>query len=583
MDERDADGTLVRQAQALLQQGRLPQALQALQPALAGEARLPAALKLLLRLALQQQQMPLAAQALRVGMTQMPADAELHALAAAGARIMGQAAGLERSARRALELDPAQPLAAALLAERLGDRLAFSEALRVADRCLAVHPQEWGVLLARANLQLFAGDAPASVRDAEAAAQGTQSLQAMQAAANGHLYLDDVPASAVMARHRALAARIPPLPLPPLASRLPARERPLRIGLLSPDLRRHPVGALIEPLLRGHDRERLQLFGYQDGAADALTARLCQHCPDWREVQGMADTALAQRMREDRIDVLLDLAGHTAGSRPRLLASRVAAKQFGYLGYLFDTGLAACDGVIGDHWNLPEGTGCARVPLRLDGSFLCFQPPDDVPPVARPDNTTPVFASFNHLAKLSPATLALWARVLDTVPRARLRLCALGLADAGVRERLSARFVALGVDPARLELRPPVLESRAFLAQYDDVDIALDPLPFGGGMTTLQALWQGVPVLTLPGERMAARSGLSILSAAGLDDCIAQDADAFVRLATVWADDAERRRQRRGELRARLRDSGLTDARRFAGAFADLLERAVSAQANNFS
>lgn len=574
MTSADVDRELVRQAQALLQQGRLPQALQALQPALAGEARMPAALKLLLRLALQLQQMPLAAQALRVGVAQMPEDAELHALAAAGARIVGQAAGLERSARRALELDPAQPLAAALLAEQLGDRLAFTEALRVADRCLATHPQEWGVLLARANLHLFVGDASASVRDAEAAAQGAQSLQAMQAAASSHLYLDDLPASAVMARHRELAARIPALSLPPLAG-LPARGHPLRVGVLSPDLRRHPVGALIEPLLRGHDRERMQLFVYQDGAADAQTARLRQHCPDWREVQGMADAALAQRMREDRIDVLLDLAGHTAGSRPRLLASRVAAKQFGYLGYLFDTGLAACDGTIGDRWNLPEGSGCARVPLRLDGSFLCFQPSDEAPPVVQPDDSAPLFASFNHLAKLSPATLALWARVLDAVPRARLRLCALGLADAGVRERLEARFAALDVDPARLELRPPLLEPRAFLAQYDDVDIALDPLPFGGGMTTLQALWQGVPVLTLPGERMAARSGLSILSAAGLRDCVARDADGFVRLAAEWAGDAERRRRHRGESRDLLRGSALTEARRFAAGFAELLERAV--------
>lgn len=576
VDRHDVDRDLVRQAQALLQQGRLPQALQALQPALAGDARLPAALKLLLRLALQQQQMPLAAQALRAGMARMPDDAELHALAAAGARIMGQADGLERSARRALELDPAQPLAAALLAEHLGDRLAIGEALRVADRCLAAHPREWGVLLARANLQLFAGDAPASVRDAEAAAQGTRSLQAMQAAANGHLYLDDASAATVMARHRALAERIPPLSLPPLPDPPPACERPLRVGLLSPDLRRHPVGELVEPLLRGHDRERLQLVCYQDGAADAHTARLRAHASDWRETRGMSDDALAQRMREDRLDVLLDLAGHTAGSRPRLLASRVVTKQLGYLGYLFDTGLATCDGVIGDRWNLPQGSGCARVPLRLDGSFLCFQPPDDAPPVRVPDNPAPVFASFNHLAKLSPATLASWARILDAVPRARLRLCALGLADAGVRERLAARFAALGLDPARLELRPPMLEPRAFLAQYDDVDLALDPLPFGGGMTTLQALWQGVPVLSLPGERMAARSGLSILSAAGLRDCVARDADDFVRLAADWAGDGERRRRRRGDLRDRLLGSGLADAHRFATGFADLLERAMS-------
>lgn len=576
------DQTLVAQAQACLRDGQAAQALQALAPALAADAQAPQALKLLLRLALQLQQMPLAAQALRAGMARMPGDAELHALAAAGARIMGHGEGLERSARRALQLDPAQPLAAALLAERLGDRLAFTEALDVADRCLAARPREWAVLLARANLHLFAGDAQASVRDAEAAARDGQSLQAMQAAASGHLYLDATPASAVMARHRALAERIPPLSLPAAEPASPDGW-PLRVGLLSPDLRRHPVGELVEPLLRGHDRQRLQLFCYQDGAADAQTARLHQHVPEWREVSGLPDDALAQRMREDRIDVLLDLAGHTAGSRPRLLASRVAPRQFGYLGYLFDTALPGCDGVIGDRWNLPEGTDCARNALRLAGSFLCFAPPVDAPEVASREESggTITFASFNHLAKLSPATVSLWARVLDAVPNARLRLCALGLADAGLRERIAARFAAQGVDPSRLELRPPVFETQAFLRQYDDVDIALDPLPFGGGMSTLQALWQGVPVLSVPGERMAARSGLSILSAVGLHDCIAQDADGFVRLAAEWAADAGRRHALRRELRARMQDRGLTDARRFAAGFADLLERAVSEPASS--
>lgn len=577
MTAADADRDLVRQAQALLARGQPGQALQALQPALSPSPALPSALKLLLRLALQHQAMPLAAQALRTGMALTPRDPELHALAAAGAKLMGQATGLERSARQALALDPAQPLAAALLAEHLGDRLQISEGLQVADRCLHTHPREWGVLLARANLRMFAGDADGSVSDADTAVAGGHSLQALQAAANGQLYLDNVTASAVMQRQQALARRIPGLSLPPLPAPTPTGDRPLRVGLLSPDLRRHPVGELIEPLLRGYPRERMQLVGYQDGAGDAFTARLRSHGSDWRETAGLPDEALAQLIREDRLDVLLDLAGHTAGSRPRLLASRVAPRQLGYLGFLFDTGLDTCDGVIGDRWNLPTGKASARNPLRLPDGFLCYPPPTGAPEVELPGNGDEVvFGSFNHLAKLSPDTLALWARVLQEVPRARLRLCALALADGGVRERLAARFAAFDLDPKRIELLPPLFEAHAFLKQYGDIDIALDPLPFGGGMTTLQALWQGVPVLTLPGERMAARSGASILAAAGLHDCVAGGPDAFVRLACRWANDADMRRQRRKEQRTRLRDSRLTDAAGFCSGFADVLERACA-------
>lgn len=574
----EPDNDLVQRARGLLQRGQVQPALQALQAALENPAANPTALKLLLQLALHQKQMPIAAQAMRAALRCTPDDADLHALAAAGAKIAGQGEGLERSSRRALALQPGHPLATALLAEHLGERLQIEEAITLTERCLASHPVEWGVLLARANLLLFAGDAQGSMQAADAAARGQQSLQALQAVANGQLYLDDLPAAKVLANNIAAASQIAPLPLPPPAESGSPSGRPLRVGLLSADLRRHPVGELVEPLLSAHDPARLRLFVYHDGVADAHTARLRAFDTQWRESAGATDETLAQRMRGDRLDVLIDLAGHTAGSRPRLLASRVAPRQLGYLGYLFDTGLPTCDGVIGDWDNLPEATGSARNPIRLAGGFMCFTPPADAPPV-RPRGTGPlVFGSFNHLAKLSPRTLALWADVLHAIPDARLRLCALGLADGAIRDRMGRRFNALGVDPARLELLPPVLEREAFLHLYDDVDIALDPLPFGGGMTTLQALWQGVPVLTLPGERMAARSGSSIMSAAGLPACVAADPDAFVRMAARWAEDAEGRRALRSTLREQLRSTPLMDATRFASEFASALEDACSAR-----
>ncbi len=595
------DHTAVAQAQQMLRGGDVGAAIRHLRPALDANPPPPLSLKLLARLALHQQDTALAAQALQAALAAHPDDAELHALRAAAAKIAGDPEALEDAARRAVALDPGEPLATALLTEALRDRLRIGAAIEVASACLARRPDDWGTLLARADALQFAGEAAAAERDARHAARGGGSLQALQMACSSLLYLDepvatppagpgpagdagDAPGSppaiaTVMQRHRQVAGSVPPLRLPPLPPRGSGGDagRPLRVALLSPDLRRHPVGQFVEPLLAAWDRRRIHPFCYSDGAADATSHRLRARCADWRDIRGQADMRVVQRLREDRIDVLLDLAGHTHGSRPQVLASRCVPRQFTYLGYLFDTGFDPCDGVIGDAFNLPPGTGSARHPLRLPGSFLCHLPPEDAPPVAtRPLRGDVVFGSFNHLAKLSPRTVALWSRTLTALPGARLVLCALGLADADTRQRIQARFEAAGLPGHRLELRPPVTSSLpAFLAQYADIDIALDPLPFNGGTTTLQALWQGVPVLTLPGERMAARSGLSILSAAGLDAWVARDEADFVARARELAGDADARATWRHALRDRLRDAGSCDAGRFAAAFADLLDEAA--------
>ena len=593
------DQTAVAQAQQMLRRGDVGAAIRHLSPALDANPARPLSLKLLARLALHQQDMALAGRALRHALQSQADDAELHALRAAAAKIAGDSAALEEAARHAVSLDPGEPLATALLSEVLRDQLRIDEAISVASACLERRPDDWGTRLARADALQFAGEAAAAEHDARVAARDG-SMQALQMACSSLLYLDEPGAimpdvvlaaaenagtgaagpgiASVLERHRHLARAMPPLRLPPPQHRDTGIDgRPLRVGLLSPDLRRHPVGLFIEPLLAAWDRRRIQPFCYSDGVGDATTSRLRAQCGDWRDIRGESDMRVAQRLREDRIDVLLDLAGHTHGSRPQLLASRCVPRQFGYLGYLFDTGLDTCDGVIGDAFNLPPGTGSTARPLRLPGSFLCFLPPPDAPEVKiRGPRRATVFGSFNHLAKLSPRTIALWSRTVNAVPDSRLVLCALGLADPGTRERVRTRFVDAGLAGDRLELRPPVTSGLpAFLAQYADIDIALDPLPFNGGTTTLQALWQGVPVLTLPGERMAARSGLSILSALGLDTLVARDADDFVRIATMLAGDAAGRAGLRASMRTRMEDAGLCDARRFAGAFSDLLESAV--------
>ncbi|HEY0660099.1 MAG TPA: hypothetical protein VGD21_02060 [Lysobacter sp.] len=578
MDSTGFDKHLVAQAQQLLHRGRVDLALDQLSPALTSAALMPNSLKLLARLALREQRMPLAGQALQRVLQETPDDAEAHALMAASAKLTGDPELLERAARRALSLDHAQPLATALLVEHLRDGLRLTEALQLASRCLKQHPDDWGTRLARADLWQFAGEADAAEADALRAAQVSNSLQAKQSACMNMLYRDEPSAEQVLERHVRLGAAIPPIKMP-LRPRTPYRPglRPLRVGLLSADLRRHPVGTFVEPLLSAWDRQRIVPVCYSDATADATTARLRGYCAEWHDVRGEPDVRVMQRVQDDAIDVLIDLGGHTFGSRPQLLSSRCAPLQLTYLGYLFDTGLAGCDGVIGDAATLPEGSRSARRPLRLPGSFLCHLPSAQAPPVVeRAADIAPTFGSFNHLAKLSPQTVALWSRVLNAVPHSRLVLCALGLADAGVRDRVRARFAAQGLDPGRLELRPPNTDPTGFLAQYADIDIALDPLPFNGGTTTLQALWQGVPVITCPGERMAARSGLSILGAAGLSQLIARDHDQFVAIACALGRDLVARQELRQTLRQRLVDAGMTDARRFAEGFAALLEATVA-------
>lgn len=563
------DAILLAQARAFLQQGQVDGAIRALMPCMDPANAAPDALKLLVRLALRSGQMPLAAQALRTGLSRSPLDAELHALAASGAHLVGDAAGVERSARRALQVDCAEPLAAALLAERLGNALRISEGLEIADACLSRKPDEGEVLRARASLQLLAGSSADAADDATRSIHHSTSAQTIQLAALTQLYLDDRPAADTLVSHQALAKKIPPLAA--AEARYVSRHSTLRIGLLSPDLRQHPVGQLIAPLLQGA-RNSLDLVCYHDGVSDQFTAGLRSFGNQWRDTLGRSDEEVARLLREDGVDVLLDLAGHTAGSRPRLLATRAAPFQFTYLGYLFDTGFDSCDGVIGDRWNLPEGTQSARRPLRLRHGFTAFVPDSGAPQIGQSRNIRGIrFGSFNHLAKLSPSTLRLWASVLRSVPQSTLVLCALGLADQGVRQRFLDVFLSYGVDPGRVDLRAPLFNRHAFLDQYREIDIALDPLPFNGGMTTLQALWQGVPVVTLAGERMAARTGASLLSRIGLDDAIASDDQSYVAIVREWADSPDRRRRFRLDARERMVESGITDAELLARDFAELI------------
>jgi predicted O-linked N-acetylglucosamine transferase (SPINDLY family) len=356
--------------------------------------------------------------------------------------------------------------------------------------------------------------------------------------------------------------------LPPPAN-VPDPERPLRLGFLSADFGRHPVGWFLIRVIEALRTLDCHTVCYSDRLlADDLTARFQQAAGTWRPVRGLSHQRLAEQIRDDRIDVLFDLAGHTSSTRLLVFARRPAPIQVSWLGYVGTTGLTAMDYLLADRWQVPpadEPHYCEAV-LRLPDGYACYAPPDDAPPVGPLPALagTPVtFGSFNMPAKITAPIVQRWMRILERLPQARLVLKYHGMDDPGVVRRIAALVAAARIDPARVELigGSPHAE---LLAAYHGVDVALDPAPYSGGLTTCEALWMGVPVITCPGETFAGRHALSHLSAVGLTETIARDADHYVDLAVTLASDLPRLSALRNALRERMTNSPLCDGPRLA-------------------
>jgi len=480
-------------------------------------------------------------------------------------------AGLEGYGR-ALALDAAR-LDAAVNQARLLASPPISEPSRAAPalkRVLALRPAAAAALNELARLDPLAPEAAlrrfgrAHAADAGDAALHSNWLQS-------HAYDPHLPQSLILARHRDWARRHGAgggdAPLRLDAARADHARR-LRIGYVSADLGRHPVGYFLLPVLQHRDRGGFEVVCYSGRHdVDAWTRRLQAASDGWVETRGLDDGALAARIGADGVDILVDLSGHTAGNRLAVFARRPAPLQLSWIGYPGTTGLAAIDHLIADGAQIPPGQERWYVEKveRLAPGYVCYAPPEDAPPVAplpARESGRVTFGSLNNLAKLNPAVLALWARVLAAVPDSRLLLGWPGLADAGIRRRLYALAADAGIDLARLDLRTGGAH-REFLSLYGEIDIALDPFPYSGGLTTIEALWMGVPVVTYPGERYAGRHAMSHLGQAGLQDWICADADAYVVRAAAAAADREALAALRADLRARLAASPLLDGAGF--------------------
>ena len=403
-------------------------------------------------------------------------------------------------------------------------------------------------------------------------------------------YDDKATADVIFAEHREWGAKFArPASRPTASAGDRETGRRLRIGYVSPDLRAHSVAYFLEPLLRGHDRQAVEIFCYAEVARpDAVTARLRDLSDHWLTTVGLSDDEVAERIRADGVDILIDLAGHGVKNRLGVFARRPAPVQATWLGYPNTTGLDAIDYRLVDETTDPVGQAdgwASETLVRLPGGFLCYGGLKDArEPAAPPSLTTGVvtFGSFNNPAKLSASTLEAWAGLLTRLPQARLLLKGKAFADPGARALLLGRLGERGVAAERVELVAWLANSDAHLALYDRIDVALDPFPYNGTTTTCEALWMGVPVVTLRGDRHAGRVGASLLGQIGLTDLIGESVEGYVEIAAALAGDPARLAELRRSLRPRMAASSLCDspafARKMEAAFRDMGRRSREAQ-----
>jgi protein O-GlcNAc transferase len=349
----------------------------------------------------------------------------------------------------------------------------------------------------------------------------------------------------------------------------------LRVGYVSADFRGHSVAFFIGPVLEHHDRGRFEIFCYDNWPKpDDTTARLRGYVEHWRPVHALDDDAFERVVRDDRIDLLVDLSGHTLGHRLPVFARKPAPVQATWIGYPQTTGLATIDYRISDAYLDPPGEtdmyGSERL-WRLPECAVCFLPPENAPQPGFPPSAAlgaVTFGSINHYFKVTDAVVAVWSRILAAMPGARLRIVVEHGEQTAVATAVRTRFANCGVGPERIEVRGRT-DLAGFFDQLADIDIALDPYPYNGGTTTYQSLWAGIPVVALAGTSAMSRCGVMILSAVGLSELVAASEDEYVAIATRLAGDRSRLAELRATLRGRYRKSPLYAAERFTRTLED--------------
>lgn len=556
-----------------------------------------------------------------------PIDSMVHGHLALAQRALGQLPGAIASLRQAIALDPGNVEAHMRLADALREMGNHGEAITAAQQAVELDPSDarvygqLGVVLrgvgrtteaiqaCRRSLELAPGTAgthnnlamlfkdQARIHEALACYQQALQLDPSKASVHSNLlfnlhYAEPYDAPAIYAAHRQWAQRHS-ASAAVLARSVVGDKNPdkrLRIGYVSADLRSHSVAFFLESILAARNQREFEVLCYSNSvAADTTTARLRALVDGWRDIAGLDDEQAAGVIRSDAIDILVDLAGHTKDNRLPLFTRKPAPIQITYLGYPDTTGIEAIDYRLTDEWADPPGQTehlhSERL-VRLPDGFLCYQPPSSCPPVGPLpllQSGRVTFGSFNNLAKVSPTVIGYWAAILAAVPGSRLLLKSKALADSGTRKYIHQQFCAHGIEAGRVELVGWTPARVDHMALYSEVDIALDTFPYHGATTTCEALWMGVPVVTLAGPVHVSRVGVSLLHAAGLAELIAESPQEYARKAAELVADTGRLAALRGDLRERLRASRLTDAQRITAsievAYRDMWRRFCAATA----
>jgi len=471
---------------------------------------------------------------------------------------------LGRYADAATSLAAAEPLTPELFYLRSVTELAFGE-ITAAEKSarLGQNPRWLGTVLLQDGRVAQARAAFAAAMAADPADE--QACTDDLFAANYDPALD---AAALKKLYVGWARRFLP-PDPPRLAAPALGGRRLRVGYVSQDLRNHSIRHFLSPVVPHHDRAKIETFAYASiGQPDSGTAALRPLFENWRDVGALDDDALAAAIRADGIDVLLDIAGHTAATRLKVFARRAAPVQATWLGYGGTTGVPAMDFYLGDAQMLPPGAeeALTEKPWRLPRACFAYDPPVGMPepgplPALKAGYVT--FASFSRLVRLNDGVVAAWAAILNAVPRSRLFLNALAFVDAGAVQRMQNRFAVHGIAAERLELRYTRPQPATWEA-YRSVDIALDPFAHNGGVTSFEALWMGAPIVTLRARPPLGRYGDCLTHALGLGDWCIDTVDAYVARAVAAAGDLNALSDMRAGLRARMRVSPLCDGRSLA-------------------
>jgi protein O-GlcNAc transferase len=409
--------------------------------------------------------------------------------------------------------------------------------------------------------------------EGEAAARQAIALKpamplARRTLANALAYRAGTGVAELLGAYRDFGERLPRASMPALTN-APDPMRKLRLGLLSGSLRGHPVGWLTIAGLETLDPARFEIVCLaQNAASDTIARRFRAIATEWHDIDLLDDPALALLARERRIDVLIDLGGYGDSGRMPACAYRLAPVQVKWVGMqTHSSGLPEMDWFISDRWETPPGLEryySERI-LRLPDGYVCYSPPAyaaEVGALPAAGSGFVTFGCFNNLAKVTPEVIGTWARILGLVPSARLVLKTYQFSEPESATRVRQAFAECGVGAERVELRG-ASPHREFMAEYNQIDLVLDPFPYSGGLTTCEALWMGVPTVTLPCETFASRHSTSHLSNVGLEDWVAADLDDYVKLAVTKAADLESLAKLRASLRTRVKASPLCDAPRF--------------------